>query len=198
MPAAPGIAAPTLPKYPDARGEARAAQAASRAAADIADIARSLGGRVAARLAAREMWAELARLRAGTSDATTVAELRASLEAAADALAAAGDAWDASRLPGQAALDEPDPTAARGLLEAARTLATESIETTDQLVAAGLSEREAEVARLVAVGRTHKEVGAQLYISPKTVEHHVAKIRQRLGAGSRAELLATIRELTDT
>ena len=43
-------------------------------------------------------------------------------------------------------------------------------------------------------GRTHREIGAQLYISAKTVEHHVARIRQKLGAGSRAELLAAIRE----
>lgn len=72
---------------------------------------------------------------------------------------------------------------------------TEPVETTDRLVAAGLSEREAEVSRLVVEGHTYKEIGAQLYISPKTVEHHVAKIRQRLGAESRAELLAIVREL---
>ena len=50
------------------------------------------------------------------------------------------------------------------------------------------------MALLVVEGRTHKEVGAQLYISPKTVEHHVAKIRQKIGASSRAELLSIIRE----
>ena len=43
-------------------------------------------------------------------------------------------------------------------------------------------------------GRTHREIGAQLFISAKTVEHHVARIRQKLGAGSKAELLAAIRE----
>ena len=63
----------------------------------------------------------------------------------------------------------------------------------DALVALGLSDREAEVALMVVEGRTHKEIGAQLFISPKTVEHHVAKIRQKLGATSRAELVATIR-----
>lgn len=58
---------------------------------------------------------------------------------------------------------------------------------------AGLSEREVEVARLVLNGLTHKAIGATLYISPKTVEHHVAHIRQKLGATNRAEFLAALR-----
>ena len=84
---------------------------------------------------------------------------------------------------------------ARELLELARGLVSEPVESSDRLVAAGLSEREAEVSRLVVEGHTYKEIGAVLYISPKTVEHHVARIRQRLGVTSRAELLATVREL---
>jgi len=51
------------------------------------------------------------------------------------------------------------------------------------------------VARLVLDGSTHREIGAQLYIAPKTVEHHVARIRSKLGAGTRAELLAMLREM---
>jgi DNA-binding CsgD family transcriptional regulator len=62
---------------------------------------------------------------------------------------------------------------------------------------ASLSEREREVARRVLEGRTHREIGAQLYISAKTVEHHVARVRQKLGATTRAELLAAIREELD-
>jgi DNA-binding CsgD family transcriptional regulator len=86
------------------------------------------------------------------------------------------------------------------MLELARTSATEHVDESsgEGLSALGLSEREAEVALLVAEGRTHKEIGAQLFISPKTVEHHVAKIRQKLGAGSRAELLAIIRDAAET
>ena len=62
-----------------------------------------------------------------------------------------------------------------------------------------LSEREQTVAQHVVDGLTHKEIGAQLYISPKTVEHHVAKIRQKLGATTRAEMLAALRtQLTPT
>lgn len=149
----------------------------------------SASDRCAARRRSRVAWANVARVRLGRVDrADGVVD-------AAKALAAVGDLWDASRLLGQAALDEPDPKIARELLEAARALVSEPVESTDRLVAAGLSEREAEVSRLVAEGHTYKEIGAQLYISPKTVEHHVAKIRQRLGVGSRAELLASIREL---
>jgi DNA-binding CsgD family transcriptional regulator len=116
----------------------------------------------------------------------------------AERLTAVGDGWEASRILGRAALDEDDPRAARRMLELARVSANERIEEARNqgLGALGLSEREAEVALLVAEGRTHKEIGAQLFISPKTVEHHVAKIRQKLGAGSRAELLAIVREAT--
>nr|WP_255426899.1 LuxR C-terminal-related transcriptional regulator [Pseudonocardia sp. C8] len=60
-----------------------------------------------------------------------------------------------------------------------------------------LSEREREVAELVVQGRTQKEIGEALFISAKTVEHHVARIRQRLGAGSRSELLDQLRRILD-
>jgi DNA-binding CsgD family transcriptional regulator len=54
------------------------------------------------------------------------------------------------------------------------------------------------VARLVVAGQTYREIGAQLFISAKTVEHHVSRIRQRLGASSRSDLLAWLRaELTE-
>ena len=51
-----------------------------------------------------------------------------------------------------------------------------------------LSTREQEIARRVLTGLTYKEIGGQLFISAKTVEHHVARIRRRLGATSRREL----------
>ncbi|AZG46336.1 helix-turn-helix transcriptional regulator [Gordonia insulae] len=56
-----------------------------------------------------------------------------------------------------------------------------------------LTDREAEVARELLAGYTYREIGERLYISAKTVEHHVARIRRRLDAGSRSELLAAIR-----
>jgi DNA-binding CsgD family transcriptional regulator len=58
-----------------------------------------------------------------------------------------------------------------------------------------LSEREQEVADLVLAGLTYKQVGDRLFISAKTVEHHVARMRQRLNCGSRSELLARLRAM---
>jgi DNA-binding CsgD family transcriptional regulator len=54
------------------------------------------------------------------------------------------------------------------------------------------------VATLVLDGRTHREIGAQLFIAPKTVEHHVARIRAKLGATTRAEFVAALRTLLDS
>jgi DNA-binding CsgD family transcriptional regulator len=56
-----------------------------------------------------------------------------------------------------------------------------------------LSEREREVAALLVDGLTYKEIGARLFISAKTVEHHIARIRHRCGATSRADLFARLR-----
>jgi DNA-binding CsgD family transcriptional regulator len=58
-----------------------------------------------------------------------------------------------------------------------------------------LSEREREVAALLVDGKTYKEIGEQLFISAKTVEHHVARMRQRLGSTSRGELFAHLRQI---
>ena len=84
----------------------------------------------------------------------------------------------------------------RSLLEQARDLksALPSAEADEAPTTASvLSEREQMVAQYIVDGLTYKEIGAQLYISPKTVEHHVAKIRQKLGATTRAEMLAALR-----
>ena len=59
--------------------------------------------------------------------------------------------------------------------------------------ASGLSEREKEVARLVLEGKTYREIGEAIYISPRTAEHHIARIRRRLGAENRSDLLARLR-----
>ena len=115
---------------------------------------------------------------------------------AARALAAAGLPWDGACLAGAAALRATDPDAARALLACGRELkvADEAGEPGDGAGAAAvLSEREREVAALVVDGLTHKEIGARLYVSAKTVEHHVARIRQKLGVTTRAEMLAALR-----
>ena len=58
-----------------------------------------------------------------------------------------------------------------------------------------LSEREREVAELLLLGMPYRDIGAQLFISAKTVEHHVARIRRRLGAESRSEMLSMLRAI---
>jgi two-component system, NarL family, response regulator NreC len=52
-----------------------------------------------------------------------------------------------------------------------------------------LTEREAEVLRLVALGHTNTEIAAQLYLSPRTVESHRAHVQQKLRLTTRAELV---------
>lgn len=127
------------------------------------------------------------------------------VEATAQDLAAVGLAWDGSRLAGQAAARTLDPRARTALLSCARALAeAHDLEAAGPAAApAGsgtapaatgrLSEREREVARLVVDGRTYREIGAQLFISAKTVEHHVSRMRHRLGASNRSDLLVRLR-----
>ncbi len=54
---------------------------------------------------------------------------------------------------------------------------------------AELSDREIEVLRLIALGHTNGEIAEQLYLSVRTVETHRARIQQKLGVSSRAELV---------
>ncbi len=53
-----------------------------------------------------------------------------------------------------------------------------------------LSRRELEVLRLVGEGLTNGEIGARLFISPKTAEHHVGRIYSKLNLRTRTELAA--------
>ena len=52
----------------------------------------------------------------------------------------------------------------------------------------GLSETELRVARLVAEGRTNKEVAAELFVSVRAVEANLSKVYAKLGIESRTEL----------
>lgn len=51
-----------------------------------------------------------------------------------------------------------------------------------------LTPHELQVALLVAEGRTNREVGAALFLSPKTIEHHLLAIYRKLGLRSRTQL----------
>jgi two-component system response regulator NreC len=53
----------------------------------------------------------------------------------------------------------------------------------------GLSDRELEVLRMIALGHTNAEIAEQLYLSVRTVETHRAHIQQKLRLGSRAQLV---------
>ncbi len=124
----------------------------------------------------------------------------ARVEAAAKALNAMGLCWDAARLAGQAAIRTTDRTAMVSLLECARALqggqATASpARAPAEADAPALSDRERQVAELVVAGMTYRQVGDRLFISAKTVEHHMARMRQRLGATSRSDLLTQLRAL---
>ncbi|MDX6230633.1 MAG: hypothetical protein QOI76_4023 [Frankiales bacterium] len=58
------------------------------------------------------------------------------------------------------------------------------------LAAGGLTPRELEVLRLVAEGRTNRQIGAALFISDKTASVHVSNLMAKLGAASRTEAAA--------
>jgi HD-GYP domain-containing protein (c-di-GMP phosphodiesterase class II)/DNA-binding CsgD family transcriptional regulator len=61
----------------------------------------------------------------------------------------------------------------------------------------GLTEREVEVLRLLARGRSNKEIATGLGISPRTAQHHVIHIYEKIGRNSRAgaALFATEHQL---
>ena len=54
----------------------------------------------------------------------------------------------------------------------------------------GLTGRELEVLRLVAAGRSNRDIANELFISPKTASVHVSNILGKLGAASRGEAAA--------
>jgi DNA-binding CsgD family transcriptional regulator len=130
------------------------------------------------------------------------------IEAAARDLASIGLIWDAARLAGHGAGRTDDRKIAARLLACARTLhptetghriapSQDDREVTQTAAEEVLSEREIEIAQLVLQGKTYAEIGEAVYISPRTVEHHIAHIRRRLGASSRSDVLAKLRILLE-
>jgi predicted ATPase/DNA-binding CsgD family transcriptional regulator len=55
-----------------------------------------------------------------------------------------------------------------------------------------LSRRQAEIANLVVAGRSSREIAETFSLSPRTVEHHIAAIFNKLGVGSRVELVTAL------
>jgi ATP/maltotriose-dependent transcriptional regulator MalT len=59
----------------------------------------------------------------------------------------------------------------------------------------GLTGRELEVLRLVADGRTNRQIGEELFITDKTASVHVSRILMKLGVANRVEAAATAHRL---
>jgi len=62
-------------------------------------------------------------------------------------------------------------------------------------VDAVLSVREIEVIKLLLEGYSAAKIAPQIYLSRRTVEHHIERIKDKLGCGSKAELIQKAREL---
>ncbi|SER49384.1 helix-turn-helix transcriptional regulator [Lentzea albida] len=117
------------------------------------------------------------------------------VESAARELHAHGLRADAARLAGHAAMHTTDRRAMTQLLDIARQFhGTNGGQGNGG--AEVLSDREQEVAALVRDGLTYREVGDALFISAKTVEHHVTRIRNKLGARNRRELERALEDVS--
>lgn len=57
----------------------------------------------------------------------------------------------------------------------------------------GLSNREGEILSLLLRGKSNKEIERDLFISPHTVRNHIYNIYQKLGVGSRLQLMNLVR-----
>jgi DNA-binding CsgD family transcriptional regulator len=73
--------------------------------------------------------------------------------------------------------------AERELLATGETTPRRTVETSSRLTA-----QEAQVARLASEGLSNPEIGAQLFISPRTVQYHLRKVFAKLGVTSRTQL----------
>jgi DNA-binding CsgD family transcriptional regulator len=77
--------------------------------------------------------------------------------------------------------------ARRELLATGETVRKRTVATRGALTA-----QEAQIARLAARRQTNSEIGARLFISPRTVEWHLRKVFTKLGISSRRELSAAL------
>jgi DNA-binding CsgD family transcriptional regulator len=97
-------------------------------------------------------------------------DARAQLHTAHDMLAAMGMNGFAER-------------ARRELIATGATARKRSVETTQELTA-----QEAQIARLARDGFSNPEIGARLFLSPRTVEWHMSRVFTKLGVSSRRQL----------
>ncbi|KQR16480.1 LuxR C-terminal-related transcriptional regulator [Cellulomonas sp. Leaf334] len=175
------------------------------------DVALAAGDVAGARAAADELVAMAESLGSDLVRARAAHAVGAVLLAEADAAASlswahrAADAWRALAVPFEEARSRElagcactalgDADAAALERDAARALfrglgAQPDAERLTTERPAPLSEREHQVLRLVAAGRTNRAVAAELVISERTVAHHVGHILRKLGLPSRAAATA--------
>jgi len=94
----------------------------------------------------------------------------------------------------------------RGHLAMSRTLAASTLRDFSQMVGqvrgpsgselSGLSERQLQVLRFIAEGKTDRQIAALLVLSPRTVEKHVASILRKLGVSTRVQAAMVYRDKT--
>lgn len=65
---------------------------------------------------------------------------------------------------------------------------------TTQLRGLGLTHRETEIARKIAVGRSNRELSLEFSICERTVKHHLTNIFRKMGVSSRLELALLVRD----
>lgn len=142
---------------------------------DDATAARLIGALMSARMAAGLGWPE----------SVTIDRVAASVRARLG-----DEAFDAAALAGRTLTEAEVMALIDRLLESAA-----SASTIPRANAFPISPREREVLRLVAEGKSDREIAAILFLSHRTVENHVVRILAKLGVGSRAAAAAyAIRE----
>ncbi len=131
---------------------------------------------------ARLRLAEALIIHGGNGSRTTAGELLRQAEAVARELGAAPLETEITTLAGRARipLGQADGETAPPPAPAA---------------ALGLTVRERDVLRLVAAGRSNRQIAEELFISPKTASVHVSNILAKLGASSRGEAAAIAHRL---
>ncbi|MFG2145945.1 AAA family ATPase [Streptomyces sp. NPDC048696] len=101
----------------------------------------------------------------------------------------------AVRLGARPLVEELELLARRARLALAEEESTVADEPVDPAEALGLTSREQDVLRLVAVGHSNRQIAEALYISPKTASVHVSNILAKLGVSGRGEAAALAHRL---
>ena len=76
-----------------------------------------------------------------------------------------------------------------GRAEAELRATGETVRKSEPAALAQLTPQERKIVDLVTDGLTNREIAAQLYLSPRTVDYHLRKVFTKLGIASRTELV---------